>query len=195
LKQELLRELKWQPLGCQAHERKACGWAARRAGQRTRFGRDPGGLRPRWIYSKLNRNKTKKNRLVNIFSCKIYFTNKGQILILRVCVIADFAHHSVGYLWQLRARVCMHQAGMSSPESDSGYDVQTSSQLASATSSNTAQSHEPARRFGLSRKIPRVQTRFRGAVFARPAPRRVAPRDPPDGLPPTHWPPLRARPP
>ena len=33
-----------------------------------------------------------------------------------------------------------------------------------------AQNHEPARRFGLSRKIPRVLTRFRGAVRNKPKP-------------------------
>ena len=33
-----------------------------------------------------------------------------------------------------------------------------------------AQNHEPARRFGLSRKIPRVLTRFRGAVGNKPKP-------------------------
>jgi hypothetical protein len=63
--------------------------AARLAGQRTLFGRDPRGLRQRWFYSKLNINKTKQNRSVNIFSWKIYFTNKGGIRILRVSVIAS----------------------------------------------------------------------------------------------------------
>jgi len=49
--------------------------------------RNPHGLRPRWFYSKLHINKTKRNRSENIFSWKIYFTYKGQIRFLRVCVI------------------------------------------------------------------------------------------------------------
>ena len=40
----------------------------------------------------------------------------------------DFAQQSAGNLWQLRERASMHQDSVSSPESDSKYDVQTSPQ-------------------------------------------------------------------
>jgi hypothetical protein len=45
---------------------------------------DKPGSWPRWFYSKLYRNKTE-----NISSWKVYFTGKGRIRILRVCVIAS----------------------------------------------------------------------------------------------------------
>ena len=46
----------------------------------------------------------------------------------------------------------------------------TLSAAARRTGAVGAQNHEPARRFGLSRKIPRVLTRFRGAVRNKPKP-------------------------
>jgi hypothetical protein len=40
----------------------------------------------------------------------------------------DFAQQSAGDLWQHRERASLHQDSVSSPESDSGYDAQTSPQ-------------------------------------------------------------------
>jgi hypothetical protein len=43
------------------------------------------------VLFKTKQKKTKQNRSVTIFSWKMYFTNKGQIRVLRVCVIIPHA--------------------------------------------------------------------------------------------------------
>jgi hypothetical protein len=50
--------------------------------------------------SNLNGNQTKQNRSEKKISWKTYFANKGQIRILRVCIIAPFKLKPVLTDWQ-----------------------------------------------------------------------------------------------
>ena len=88
-------QLKCQPLGCHAQRRKACGQAGHERGAYIVFGRGKRSRGRDGFISNLNGNQTKQNRSENIFSWKIYFINKGQIRILRVCVIARYNRRSL----------------------------------------------------------------------------------------------------